>query len=481
MGKHSAPRGARGRAAGTRGRRSAASRRGRLDTPRAARSRRPSTGPLQPAPRMRVHRDRRVKTLKRVALIAAVVLAVAVVGGVTWAFFFIRAVEGDMNTSAMLNAKTQGLLSEPEPQEPFNVLLLGSDVRPNEEVARADTIIVARIDPEAKKVWLLSIPRDTRAEIPGHGTAKINSATFYGGKEDGPALMVQTVEEFLDIEIHHYVEVNFEGFQAAVDALGGVWIDVDTEIDDWKAASHSPGHKAKYIAKGYQLLDGEHALTYVRSRDFPDADFTRMRHQQEFFKALAKQAAKADNLLKLPVVVREVARYTITDMSVAKMLDLAKALGGIPAESIQTATLTGEWRSPYVWPDEERMDFLVTAMMDGRSFDETATATDEGIQPADISVTVRNGAGRSGIAGEASGLLRSKGFVIGEVGNANQFVYDRTLVIYNGDDVKAAQTVAAALPKADLVPSRGMYLFDTRILVVVGEDWELPVGPTATQ
>ncbi|MHB9004628.1 MAG: LCP family protein, partial [Coriobacteriia bacterium] len=105
-----------------------------------------------------------------------------------------------------------------------------------------------------------------------------------------------------------------------------MWVDVDVEIDDVKAASHSPGLRAKNIPAGRQLLDGEHALTFVRSRDFPDADFTRIKHQQEFFKALADQLVKAGNVIKVPTIIRGMAEYMSTDMSVGDMIDVTEAL-----------------------------------------------------------------------------------------------------------------------------------------------------------
>jgi LCP family protein required for cell wall assembly len=236
------------------------------------------------------------------------------------------------------------VLKRAKPQEPYTVLLLGADYRPQETSWRADTIILAKVDPQEKKVWMLSIPRDTRVEIPGHGVAKINTAHALGGKEHGPELMVKTVEKFTGLPVNHYAEINFHGFQLAVDQLGGVWVDVPTEINDWKAASHSPGHRAKHVDAGYQKLDGEHALTFVRSRDYADADFTRIKNQQAFFKAMADQLAA--NPTKVPRTVQVVSRYVITDMSTMSMLKSARALRSMGKGGINAATVDGEWRSP---------------------------------------------------------------------------------------------------------------------------------------
>lgn len=415
---------------------------------------------------MRVHHERRRRMIKRITIGVALVLVAAVTAVGVWAYSMLNSAGRTMNQQPGIDDSLTEALDERVKHEPFNVLLLGSDARPSDDDARADTIIVARVDVASGKVWLVSIPRDTRAEIRGHGTGKINGALFYGG----PSLMVDTVSDLLDIPIHHYMAVDWIGFQNVVDAMGGVWIDVDVKIDDPKAASHSPGLRAKRIDPGYQLLDGEHALTYVRSRDFPDADFTRMKHQQTFFKALADQATKAGNVLKIPSMVRELAQYTSTDMRVGDLIDLGNALRGVGSDRMETATLLGEWRSPYVWTDEENKAFLIDAMMNGRSFEDTATPGGGAVSPGSVSLSVRNGAGIDGCATETADILEAAGYTVTEVGNANQFVYDETLVVYKMGHAAAVQ-VAEALPKARVVESRGMYAFSTDILVVVGKDY----------
>lgn len=419
---------------------------------------------MESAPSLRVQRVRRKKAVQRVALGVLIAVLVVVVGGAAWAWTKLKSAENNMQGNAAMDEGLEDALTERVPDEPFTVLLLGQDNRPGEDAARADTIIVARIDPENDKVWMLSIPRDTRVQIPGRGTQKINAATFYGG----PSLMVDTVEDFLGMPINHYMDLDFDGFIQIVDSLGGVWIDVDTEIDDPKASSHG-SYTASHIDEGYQLLDGDHALTFVRSRDFPDADFTRMRHQQQFFKALADQATKFANVIKIPGMVENVSQYMSTDMSLNQIVNVAMALRDMGGENVQTATVMGEWKSPYVWPDEDLKEFLVNAMLEGRSFDDTSTV-DAAIAPSSVTVTVRNGAGIEGCASAAADILSGLGYAVGEVGNANQFVYDETLVVYNTDQAAAVQ-VAEALPKARVVESRGMYAFSTDILVVVGKDY----------
>jgi hypothetical protein len=270
-----------------------------------------------------------------------------------------------------------------------------------------------------------------------------------------------------------------------------VWVDVPVEIDDRKAASYSKNRRASHIDAGYQLLDGEHALTFVRSRDYPDADFTRMKNQQLFFRSLADQVAKKQNVIKAPRMIAAIQPYVQTDMRLMDMIRTAQALKSAGSKRLYTATVQGEWRSPYVWADEDQLKKALEAFNAGRPFD--ATATVEGAtavtgsenptivqsQPKDITVTVRNGAGISGCAKQASSILKARRFNVTEVGNANQFVYENTTIVYKSNR-SAAEKVAEVLPPgAKLVESRGMYSFKTDVLVVIGKDWDLERVPVA--
>jgi len=449
-------------------------RRPAADAPEPSRSKRSRRrGSLEESPELPVHRERRRSRVKTALAIAGVILLAAVLGVAAWSYMFVLQVEAEMQGDFVAQTEDiEGLTGPAPPGEPVTILLLGSDIRPKEEAARADTIIIARFDPETKKTLLVSIPRDTRVDIPGYGVGKINTANYLGG----PALMIETVEDFMDVSINHYMEIDFKGFVGIVDALGGVYVDVDTEIDDWNASSHSPGHQASHIDPGYQLLTGEYALTYVRSRDFPDADFTRMRHQQEFFKALAKQSTRFENVFRMPTAISEFAKATTTDLGVKEMLGLASAARGIDENDIQTATLTGEWRSPFVHPDEELLVQLSKALNEGGDIEEGVATGDDGdvsLDPSTVEVDIRNGAGTVGLASEASDVLEAIGFQVIEIGNANQFVYEETLVVYREGQPRA-EAVATALPVGKVIPSRGMYAFESDVLVVIGKDW--PVG-----
>ena len=446
-------------------------------------------GSLEAAPeRLRLERDTRRKRTKRVAAIAAIVVGVlllAVVGTAAgWAYHLQKTVKPK---TLVEQKELQDQLAKAKPQEPYNLLLLGVDARPDEKAYRTDTIIFVHINPQTKQVWMMSIPRDTKVSIPGHGEDKINAAHFYGGAP----LTVKTVKQFVGLPVNHYMEVNFWAFEGAVNALGGVWINVPKAINDPKAA-RSPRHRAAKVPAGYQLLDGEHALTFVRSRKYVDADWSRMKNQQAFMKAFADQMAKTQNIARIPGVVSSIAPYLKTDMGLVEMVRTAQSLHDAGGKNIHTATLTGTWKSPFVYPSTKVLNKLVGDIKAERSFEGTKSTSPTSTapvgpggtpvkakKPSQISVTVRNGSGVGGVAKQASSILKAQGFKIGETGNAGQNVYKQTLIVYK-DDLGSAQVVAQSMPPGTkLVQSRGMYAFTTDVLVVVGKDWDVSKVPAA--
>jgi LCP family protein required for cell wall assembly len=384
--------------------------------------------------------------------------------------------------------KLNAQLTASKPGEPFNILLLGADFRKGDPSIRTDSMIIARVDPQQKKVWMLSIPRDTKVLIPGHGYQKINAAYAFGGAP----LAIQVVKDFTGLPIEHYMGVNFLGFENAVKQLGGVWVNVPKAINDPAAASQSVHQRASKIPAGYQWLDGEHALTFVRTRHgFADQDIGRMGNQQIFFKALADQISKTTDPGKLVRVVNAIAPYIQTDMSLMDMMKSALDMKGAGSKNIYTATISGTWVSPYIITDQAKMNQLIADFQEGRPFDAKAAAastppgsTESTVVPSSVKITVKNGAGVSGYGKQAGEILKTHGFKVVSVGNANQNVYKKTLVIYK-KNLAAAQAVAASLaPGTQIVQSRGMYAYPTEILVVTGKDWDLsqiPAAPVQSQ
>lgn len=234
----------------------------------------------------------------------------------------------------------------------LNVLLLGVDQR-KDEPSRADTIIVASVNIREKKVHLLSIPRDTRVEIVGKDTKrKINYAHTVGGSE----LTIKTVEKFLGIPIHYYIETNFEGFEGTIDILGGISINVEQRM-------YYPDEDIDLQA-GLQKLNGHDALSYVRWRSDGKGDIGRIERQQKFFRALADQSLTFSTIWKIPDLLDELNKQVETDMSVQKMIVLANKLKDIDNVTLETTVVPGvpddiNYGASYWIPDEKALSEIL--------------------------------------------------------------------------------------------------------------------------
>ena len=189
-----------------------------------------------------------------------------------------------------------------------NILLLGSDTRSGSEAAqvsgsRADSIMLMHIPADGKGVYLVSIMRDTWVNIPGYGAAKINAALNYGGI----SLQVATVENLLGIKIDHVAEIEFEGFKALVNSVGGVDVQVpfDFDINAWS------------FKQGMQHMDGGAALAFVRARyPFADGDYQRVRNQRAFLRGLystMKSKGALENVGSFQSAVESIAGYMRVD------------------------------------------------------------------------------------------------------------------------------------------------------------------------
>ncbi|MFP3125317.1 LytR family transcriptional regulator [Ectobacillus funiculus] len=185
---------------------------------------------------------------------------------------------------------------------PISILMLGADERAD-EVGRSDTLLVITLNPNTKSMKMVSIPRDTYTEIVGKGVKdKINHAYAFGGID----MSVNTVENFLDIPIDYYIEVNMAGFKDIVNAVGGV--DVVNDLDFTYSGHH--------FAKGPIHLNGEEALAYSRMRkEDPRGDFGRQMRQRQVIKAVIQKGAKFDSLANFGDILGAIQRNVKTNLS----------------------------------------------------------------------------------------------------------------------------------------------------------------------
>lgn len=237
--------------------------------------------------------------------------------------------------------------------DPVSVLLLGvEDYASEGSGGRSDTLILATLNPEEKTMKLLSIPRDTRVEIPGEGEDKINHSFSKGGKE----LTIETVENFLDIPIDYYATVNFNAFKDIINEVDGVIVDVP--FDFWEKSEK--GVKI-YFEEGRMNLNGVEALAYARMRkQDPRGDFGRNERQQQIITALIDKIMSPNNLFKVDDIAKHVGNNVETNMAVIDALGLQQKYSNFNSSHIDRLTIEGtdEYENSiyYFDPNEDSID-----------------------------------------------------------------------------------------------------------------------------
>lgn len=261
-------------------------------------------------------RVRRLNKARAAALLAIVFLII----GSVYAIF-----AGSTRSVAGLTTSSNGKI---------NVLVLGVDER-EDDVGRSDTAFVVTIDKDEKKVTVLSIPRDSRVKIAGHGWDKMNHAYGFGGAK----LSKATVENLLGIPINYTVVVNFNGFIHMIDAIGGVTVNVDKRMT---YADPYDDNGGLYIdlQPGVQKLNGKKAIEYVRYRD-EEGDIGRVARQQKFLKALLQEFTKPQLITKLPDLVKEVSKAVRTDMPTSEMVKLIPIVNDAAKSGLNTEWVSG--------------------------------------------------------------------------------------------------------------------------------------------
>ena len=214
------------------------------------------------------------------------------------------------------------------------IMIMGVDER-DDDVGRSDTLMIASIDPKTNQASLLSVPRDTRVKIKGHGFDKVNAAYAYGKEK----LSQDTVERLLGVNIDHYIIINTKSFKKIIDAIGGIDIDVPKRMhyeDPWD----DDGGLIIDFQPGMQHMDGAKAVTYVRYRD-EEGDLGRIRRQQDFVRACMEKLVSPAIIPKLPVVIKEVMGSIETDLSFRQLLEFAGTLKESKNNGLKTDMVPG--------------------------------------------------------------------------------------------------------------------------------------------
>ncbi|MDH4145237.1 MAG: LCP family protein [Acidimicrobiia bacterium] len=395
--------------------------------------------------------------VQRLIIATGMLLAVMMFAGAALtAFFWSRLNRFD---------KIEVTLERPDAGEPVNYLLVGSDSRDNidqnspnagaflgdQEFSghRSDTIMLARVDPEAATISLLSIPRDLYVPIAGSDTVdRVNSAY-----NEGPQVLVDTIVQYLGVPVNHYVEVDFNGFKGLVDVLDGVPIYFDRPMRD-----EQTGLDIGEV--GCWNLNGDQALAFARSRSLevydddvgfwrtdPTADLGRISRQQLFLRKAMDKAAQLGlgDVGKLNSLVNVATDNVSFDagLSITESVGLARQFVERGGDGIRPYALPVE---PMTSPEGAAVLRLLESDAEPTLdvFRGVTAVIAEPLRPDQVSLQVLNGTGISGQAGEAASRLETHGFTVTSVGDAPN-PRSTTAIEYPPGEREAAELVAGTL------------------------------------
>ncbi len=355
------------------------------------------------------------------------------------------------------------------------IMIIGQDntgeTRPDKR-GLSDTLVVMAIDTQTKDVRAISIPRDTRIEIPGHGICKINAAHAYGG----PELSRQVVQTLLGVPIDYYIVESTSGLRGIVDLLGGVYIIIDKDMH------YTDHHQGLYIdlhaSPQKQLLNGRQAEEYVRFRHdlIGDSGYTikdgkkvpagRIVRQQYFMRALVNRMiglpTKRDRAKILETAYER--KYLVSDLNLKDWDGLADFLKDIKPEKVAMAILPGApgriGRASYWLPDTSQIPAVVNTNM-------LFLGNPDEEKPK---VKVLNGSGIVGMAGKVADKLKSAGVDVTRVDNAPKSNYVQSCIIAHKGKTEPVQRIASLLKCDDIREEKGMS-GGADVTVIVGRDY----------
>ena len=368
----------------------------------------------------------------------------------------------------------------------INILLTGiDDVQGGR---RADAIAFVVVDIDRKIVRVMSIPRDTRVQIPGRGWEKAAHAYAYGGIP----LLRETIVNYLGLPINYYLLVNYDSFPSIVDLIGGVEIDVERRM----VYNDYAGKLFINIPKGVQTLTGKTALHYVRFRHDALGDIGRVKRQQDFIEAVLKKIQTPSMITKIPELAKKTIELVNSDMTPAQALQLGSYLSDLPPENLNFFTLPG--KAAYIanlsyWIGDIT---AASALLSGAN-ESTQAETVSGDQtppgeekveedpaaPLDLKaalagikspVAVLNGSGVSGLGKDAATALQKIGVDVYHIGNAKHYDYRTTTIQFPEKGNEDVSSTASALGKIVGVNSRLITRSSAvpHVTLIVGKDRE---------
>lgn len=411
---------------------------------------------------------RRVPSLRRLVFFSIFVFLMAV-GTLVGGFAYIQQVVQPLASSGV-DGVGPGIFKQEEhgrvvfqDKERINILVLGIDYNYDSKgmlytkSARSDTMMVVSLNREAGYLNVVSIPRDTQVLISEEfGYDKINSAYALGGVEQA----IETVSEFLRVPIHHYVIVKVSGAKDIVEAIGGLPINVEKDMDyddNW-------GHLHIHLKKGPQVLNGEQAVGYARFRMDEEGDRGRIRRQQQVIRALGQKLREPSILTRLPELGKIVKQNIETDLKLIEMGDLASLYSNFDFSKMRSGAIVGD--------DAEAngVSFIVPYAPENEKTVRRLLKDDNWIAKGDFRIQVLNGTPDAGAATRLADELNLEGLNVVDVGDADRATYAVTEIIEHRNLPRARGVMMSLLGGAKYRQAHSDKDSDYDLTIVVGSD-----------
>lgn len=362
----------------------------------------------------------------------------------------------------------------------INILLLGVGGANHPGGTLTDTIQVVSIDPNNKKVAALSIPRDLYVTIPNYGGVKINQVYQTGAENEnlaggGPQLAKEVVSEILDLPIHYYIKMDFDGFVKIVDEVGGLDIEVPKAISDpYYPDEYMIGYDPFYIEAGPQHMNGTVALKYARSRE-TTSDFDRSARQQQLLVALRDKVLNLGfltNPSKLTAMMQILGDHLRTDFEANEMERLGELIKDVDTGSMASKVLDSSDNGPLVGYSNGGY-YLKPKTGNWKEIQRIAHEifTDPYLAEENARLEVLNGTSEVGNGKEVSDILTSYGYNVINLDKANE-VYQKT-ILYDYSNGKYPYTVKFLRDRynAEVKNQPTTSRSGIDIVLIVGEDY----------
>lgn len=380
----------------------------------------------------------------------------------------------------------------PVPDDTINILLLGSDRRPDWTSFRTDTIILLSLQPSHRGAVLLSIPRDLYVYLPGYNMQRINTALTlgesYGYPGGGLAMLYDAIQYNLGLTVHAHARIEMSGFVRAIDTLDGIDVNVSCNYTDWRLKApdldqqNADNWELYTVPTGIVHMNGDYALWYARSRR-RSSDFDRSRRQQEVLRAVYREALRLGLIPKLPELYADLSSSVLTDLTLADLIRLAPMAGRVSTAQIRSRFIGRDQVSSWTTPTGGAVQLPKPLEIRQLLLEAFDFQTPNEVLPEDpITIEVRNASGRQDWGVLAAERLIYAGYEAFAGADFDQIEARSSLTDFGIVEADAAETIRQELglsTSALVSDPDSASPFDLRL--VLGADYRPCFNPTRGQ